>query len=331
MRQAATGLAGLALGLGVLAGIVWLIGAGDTFRTLARLHPWQGVALVAVALAGTGCASLALELMFRRTGDRVSAWLLFRLSLVAFAVGFFLPSGYVAGFPLVAWVLHRRGVRFGHALAPFLIQRFFEMATFAVALPFVVLTGLREPGAVLWLAALGPVAGVIVGALDVALGWRLARSFLGIVHGRAPRALKPLIDEAIDLCATIVAFFHGPLALVAGAFGFSVLSLGATFSRAFLTTRFLALGFGLPQVALLLGFTLLILSVPFAPGALGLYEGGMVGVFGLLGRTSAEGVAYAMIAHGVELVVAAIGFAFLAQLGIDFAALREAGRRRVGG
>ena len=80
MGRAAKGLAGLALGLGALAATVWVIGAGETFRTLARLRAWQGVALVGVALTGTAFTALALALMFRRSGERVPAWLLFRLS-----------------------------------------------------------------------------------------------------------------------------------------------------------------------------------------------------------------------------------------------------------
>jgi len=327
VRRTAQGLLGLALGIAVVVVIVWAIGPRATFATLGRLRPWQGLALVAVALANSVFAAGALHLVFRRQGDRVPTWLLFRLCLVAFAVGWILPSGYVAGFPLAAWILRRRGIRFAHALAAFLIERFFEVASFVIVLPFVLLAGLRQSSAALWGVVLGPVAVLAVGVLDVALGWRLARRTLGALRPHVPRAAQAAVDEATHLCVTVVAFFRGPLPLVVGAGALGLLALAASFWRAFLTARFLDLPFTAPEVALLLGFTLVILAVPFAPGALGLYEGSMVGVFALLGRTYAEGAAYAMIVHGVELVVAAIGFLFLAQLGVDLAAMREAGRR----
>ena len=104
----------------------------------------------------------------------------------------------------------------------------------------------------------------------------------------------------------------------------SVLAIGASFARAVLTVRFLNLPLGVPEVALLVAVSLLVVAIPFLPGAIGVYEGGMVGSFELLGRPASEGIAYALTVHGVELVVAVVGVVFLVDLGVDLRTMRDA-------
>jgi len=138
-----------------------------------------------------------------------------------------------------------------------------------------------------------------------------------------PHLVAPALERGIDFLATVSSFFESSLLLLLAALALSVLAIGASFVRALLTAQFLHLPLGAPQVALLVAFSLLVLAIPFLPGSLGVYEGGMVGFFRLLGRPSAEGVAYAMTVHGVELMVAAVGFVFLVQLGMSLATARE--------
>src|SRR6185312_11895385 len=59
-----------------------------------------------------------------------------------------------------------------------------------------------------------------------------------------------------------------------------------------------------------------LMAVPFVPGAIGAFEGGIAGAFELLGRPRADGVAYALTVHATELVVVAAGFVVLAHLGV---------------
>src|SRR5438477_3951402 len=93
-------LAALLIGLLILAGVVWLTGPALTLQIFRRLRPWELATLVAAALTSSAFAAMALRLIFSRYDENVSAWLLFRLCLVAFAVGWFVPSGYAAGFPV---------------------------------------------------------------------------------------------------------------------------------------------------------------------------------------------------------------------------------------
>jgi hypothetical protein len=312
----------LGIGIALVALLVWVTGPGATFDTLARLTAWQAGALVLAAFASSLFSALALRVILGRYGHRVSVWLLFRLSILAFAVGWLVPSGYVAGFPVAAYLLKRRGVPFSRALAAFLIQRFLELAAYAVVLPTALLSGFGT-GAAVAVGLFAPLAGVALVALDLSFGWQLGRRALGALVPVVPRAAAPVLERAIDFLGTCAAFFQSALPTLLAATAASVLAIAASFVRALLTARFLDLPLGVPEVALLLAFTLAVLAVPFVPGGIGVYEGGMVGFFRLLGRPSTEGIAFAMTVHGVELVVALAGIVFLAQLGVGLATAEE--------
>ena len=312
----------LLLGVGLLALVVYLTGPEATFDTLARLSPWQGLVLLISAFASSLFAAMSLHVILARYGHRVPVSLLFRLSILAFAVGWLVPSGYVAGFPVAAYLLRRRGVPLSRGLASFLIERFLELGAYAVILPAALLSGLGT-GAALLAGVFAPLVGVAVIALDLLLGWRLGRRGLTVLLGVVPRAAAPALERGIDFLATVASFFQSALPVLLAATALSMLAIGASFIRAVLTAQFLHLPLGVPQVALLLAFSLVVLAIPFLPGAIGIYEGGMVGFFRLLGRPPVEGIAFAMAVHGVELVVAAAGFVFLAQLGVDLTMAHE--------
>jgi len=158
-----------------------------------------------------------------------------------------------------------------------------------------------------------PIVGVVLVALDVGLGWRLGRRGLGRLRPWTPGVLAPGLERGIDFLATVSSFFQASLSLLVAAIGLSALAIAVSFARAVLTARFLHLALGVPEVALLVAFSLVLLAIPFLPGGVGVYEGGMVGFFRLLGRPAADGIAYAVIVHGTELVVAAVGVVFLLQ------------------
>jgi len=313
----------LGVGVGVVVLLVWLTGTGATLHTLARLSVGEGAALVGAAFASSIFSALALRLILSRYGHAISTWLLFRLSILAFAVGWLVPSGYVAGFPVAAWLLRRRGVPFGRALAAFLIERFFEMAVYALVLPTVLMSAVPA-GAALFAGVFAPLAALVLVGLDLGLGWRVGRRTLGFLSDRLPARITPALARGIGFLTTISAFFRTPVSGVLAAAAMSVLAIGASFGRAVLTVRFLNLPLGVPEVALLVAVSLLVVAIPFLPGAIGVYEGGMVGSFELLGRPASEGIAYALTVHGVELVVAVVGVVFLVELGVDMRTVREA-------
>jgi hypothetical protein len=316
--------ASVLVALGLLVLVVALVGPAETRATLSRLRGEEVGALLASAFVVAACASLSWQTILARYGHRVPAWLLFRLVLLVFAVGWMIPSGFVAGIPLAAYLLRRHGVPVSRSIASFLISRFLEVSAYALILPAVLLgdTPLGTTGR--WLLFV-PLATLGLVYLDLLGGWRLARRALRRVAPALPRRLLPLVERTVVFLAIIAEFFRlRPRRLVLLAAAYSVLGIVIEFGRSLLVSRFLGLGLDVAQVALLFAFTVVVLAIPLLPGAIGVYEGGLAGLFGLIGHPPAEGLAYAATLHAIGFIVVATGLVFLAQLGLTPARLRDA-------
>src|SRR5439155_27368379 len=100
--------------------------------------------------------------------------------------------------------------------------------------------------------------------------------------------------------------------------------VSVAFRRPRRTPRFLRPHLPLPDLAVMFIVAAFLISVPFLPGTVGIYEGGIAGAFEVLGHSRADGVAYPMTIHAAELVVVTVGFLFLAHLGLSLAAPRKA-------
>jgi uncharacterized protein (TIRG00374 family) len=311
-----------AAGLGLLALLVHLAGPRQTMEVLARLNAWRFAVLVLTAFGVSWFTALAWQAILARYGYAVPAWLLFRLTILAFAAGWAIPSGFVAGIPIAAWFLGRRGVPFSRALASFTISRFLEITAYVLILPAVLLTELGSRPAVR-VAACAALAALAVVHLDVFFEWRLVRRTLARVRQMLPRSTHRSLDAAAEFCRTVTAFFHGPPGPILRATAYSFAAIGIAFVRAVLTNAFLRTGLTTPQLVVMFAITVFLMAIPFLPGAIGAYEGGIAGAFELLGRARSEGLAYAMTVHATELVVVIAGFVVLAHLGVGLVALRR--------
>ncbi|TMA52256.1 MAG: hypothetical protein E6J75_17170, partial [Deltaproteobacteria bacterium] len=117
VRRFAYGVVTFVTALGLLAAVVVLAGTQQTVATLARLNVSELLALVGTAFGVTLFSALAWQAILAQDGHAVPFWLLFRLTVVAFAVGWAIPSGFVAGIPAAAYFLRRRGVPLARGLA----------------------------------------------------------------------------------------------------------------------------------------------------------------------------------------------------------------------
>jgi uncharacterized protein (TIRG00374 family) len=306
----------LLAGVGLLGLVVYVAGAREIAAILARLSVFELLALVATAFAVTLFTSLAWQLILEQEGHTLPLWLLFRLTVVTFAVGWAIPSGFVAGIPAAAYFLRRRGVPLVHGFASFVVGRFFEISGFALVLPAILLSRLgAHPGvralSVAMLVAIGFVY------LDLLFGWRVARrSLLRLQSALRPGIGRRSFESAVDFCASVSDFFRAPFPRMLLVAWYALLADAAAFLRSLLTAMFLQLHLTLPEIVVMFVVTVFLISIPFLPGAIGVYEGGIAGAFELVGRSRADGVAYAMSIHAAELAVVAVGFLFLGHLGI---------------
>src|SRR5581483_278370 len=307
--------------LGLLALVVRLAGPKETLDALGRLDAWQAVLLVLTAFGVSFFTALAWRETLLQYGQAVSVGLLFELTVLAFAVGWIVPSGFVAGIPAAAWFLRQRGVPFMQGLASFGIGRFFEITAYVLILPIVLLSSLGSRTLVR--AAAGVVlGGLFLVYLDLFLQTRLARRGLAALQRLVPRLAHPPLEHAASFCATVADFFRAPARIVALVMLYSFVAIGVAYFRSWLTSRFLGLDLSPPQLAVMLALTIFLMAIPFLPGAIGAFEGGIAGAFELLGRDKADGLAFAMTIHATELVVVVAGVLVLVHLGIRPSELR---------
>ena len=330
MRRFAYGALTFVAALGLLAAVVYLAGARQTAATLARLTVPEILALVGTAFGVTLFSALAWQAILEHYGHAVPLWLLFRLTVVAFAVGWAIPSGFVAGIPAAAYFLRRRGVPLARGLAAFVIGRFFEITGFALILPAILLSRLGSHAGVRGLA-LGTLLAVGFVYLDLIRGWRLARRSLLRVRPLLPDFGRRSLEAGLEFCAAVADFFRAPLPRILLVAWYALLAVSVAFLRSLLSALFLGLHLTMPELAVMFMVTVFLLSVPLLPGAIGVYEGGIAGAFELLGHSRADGVAYAMTIHAAELVVVAVGFLFLGHLGMGLAGPRKPAAERTRG
>ena len=330
MRRLAYGVLAVAAALALLGVVLYVAGARQTVATLARLSGPELLALVATAFGVTLFSALAWQAILERDGHALTLWLLFRLTVLAFAVGWTIPSGFVAGIPAAAYCLRRRGVPLARGLASFVIGRFFEITGFALTLPAILLSSLGSRATVRGLAVV-TLSAVGFVDLDLILGWRLARRSLVRLRPRLPGFSHPLLDAALEFCGAVADFFRAPLPRILLVAGYALLAVSVAFLRALLSARFLGLHLTMPELVVMFIVTMFLISVPFLPGAIGIYEGGIAGAFEVLGHSRADGVAYAMTIHAAELVVVVAGFLFLGHLGLSVAAPWKAAVERARG
>jgi uncharacterized protein (TIRG00374 family) len=310
----------------LLALVVYLAGPEETLEALLRLEPWQVSALLAAAFGVSLFTALAWRAILRGYGHRVSVWLLLRLTIVAFAAGWVIPSGFVAGIPVAAGLLRREGVPFGRGLASFAISRFLELTAYAFLLPVVLLS---DVGARSTFRVGTPllVAGLVLLYLDLRRGWEIGRGVLRVLRRRLPRSTHAALDGALGFCRDVGEFFQGRLVDILPAVVFSFAAIGIAFVRSVLTNHFLALGLSLPEIVVMFAVTVVLMAVPLLPGAVGAYESGMAAAFDLVGRPPADAVAYALAIHATELVVVATGLVLLAHVGVQLLTARRCARR----
>jgi len=217
-------------------------------------------------------------------------------------------------------------VPFTRGMASFTIGRFFELTAYAIVLPAVLLTGLASRPLV-GVVAVGMLVVVVLAYLDLFLGWRLFRRGLRRLRRSVPRVGRRPVEQADEFCRTVASFFAAPPWQIVLAALYSALAIAVGFLRSVLANDFLRTGLSMPELAVMFALTIFLMAVPFLPGAIGVYEGGIAGAFVLLGRPRAEGLAYAMAIHATELVVVAAGFIVLAQLGVGLVQASQAAAR----
>jgi len=306
-----------AIGLGVLAWMLWAIGPE---KIAAQLRPlgWKALLIPLPFMLVYCIDALGWVISFGR--QRVGVWFpgMLRIRWAGEAINYILPTAYVGGEAVKVYLLHKRGVATtlsGTAAVVSKSCQTLAMVLFiacgaVVALPYLpadsparqgmmTVAGLAGIGVALlfWMQRRGLFATLL--AVVRSVGLRVAN-----LERQRPHFEK--MDEGVRrfyreepgrFFACTAVFFLGWMAdtleilLVA-----QLLGVELDWGQAFALEAFIA-------VAKAVGM--------FSPGSMGVQEIGVVFLFKLFGLPEALGGAYAMIRRGREFVFGLVGWGFI--------------------
>jgi len=320
MRRRLLALASALIALAALVAIFWRLDWREAAGVMRRTGVWGTAAFTALTAGILFSQTLGWHALMRARGWRIPLRTTAVAMLMGNALAYVTPSMYLGGEPLRIWYIGSRfGLQKRDVAATVLVHKFAEFAGFIVAL-------LVCTGTMLWTFDLP--AGIRVGSTAVSafllvvflvlmagfIGrWPLTSGLLRIFGKRA----AGLRAKAEDMEGQIEATFRdhrGPFALCL------VLTGGTAplvVLRPLLFFVFAGRALPFPDLALLFVLTQIILAFQFTPGGLGIFEGGLIGAFALIGLGAPEAMAYAVTQRLTDAVIVGAGVALAGKEGLS--------------
>ena len=315
----------VALGLSLFGWFVHRAGWRDIIATFDQLGPWLPVLLIPYLLVYQ-LDTLGWWFAFATKEQRPPFLTLWRIRWAGEAVNSIVPTGYVGGEAIKAWLLHRRRFPLLEATTSVVVSKTAQLTA------QVVFIAIGAGLAVALLPAGSParfgfavVAVLTMGVLG-ALFWIQSRGLFSIVRTVSARLRIRKLEEKEAQLRQLDNQIFGFYRKHPGSFAAS----GMTYLAGWLIDPlelFVAshlLGFPMDYgtavviesaitIAKALGF--------FVPGALGVQESSVWLGFGMFGFTEPQAVAYAILRRGREVIYAAIGAALLYAEGLSLRGL----------
>lgn len=318
MRKRVIAVLSLLAALAVLGAIAWKLDWKATREVLARTGAWGAAGFAGLGLLVLFLQSVGWWALLRSRGWPVPLRTAYASMIMGNAVAWVTPSMYLGGEPLRIWHVSRRfSLPSRDVAATVVAGKFAEMAGFVTAL--LVCTGTMlwnfdlSPG-LKWgssAAAAGLLVAFVVLAAAFAGKWPLASGVMRLFGKRLERARLWL--EATE--AGIEETFRGHRGAFAAALVLTGGPLALVVARPLVFFWLTGQHVTFPALALIFVLTQIVLAFQFTPGGLGLFEGGLIGTFALVGLGSAEAAAFAAIQRLADAVVVGIGVALAAREG----------------
>ncbi|MEK7466862.1 MAG: lysylphosphatidylglycerol synthase transmembrane domain-containing protein [Planctomycetota bacterium] len=298
---------------------------------LASRLDWPATRAVLTRSGPAGLAAFAawsfLTLLLQATGWhcllRSRGWPIpFHATLTSFLMGnslaYLAPSMYLGGEPLRIWHISRRfGLPSREVAATVISNKFAEFAGFMVAVLVCTATMVWRfdlSSSLKW-GATTVAAGLLVAFVVVLAAfvgrWPLASGMLRILGKRGERVRRWAEDTEGQVQETFR--HHG------GAFGAAILLTGGPLAMVVLKPliffHFTGHQTSFPDLALIFVMTQIVLAFHVTPGGLGVFEGGVIWTFSLIGISAPEAAAYAATQRLTDAVIVGLGVALAAREG----------------
>jgi uncharacterized protein (TIRG00374 family) len=324
-------------------------GFGKALEAVAAVG-WSGVAsIIALATGTLVFPGLGWWILMRSEGMKVSLWTTLKANFMGFPINFIAPSMYLGAEPLKTfYVAHASGETKRRVLGTIVVSKFQEMGALLITMVFAagiavwkidfprkqeiaVLTSLFTLLGLFLLAVYGFVTNrqPTVKVINF-----IARFGKKSRFGRWRRRLARLRTRAEEMEHVIHTAFTQRWKTFVVAQAVTTLSALSVLVRPWLYFHFSAAHEHIPfeKLSAVYIVTNLINMLPHTPGALGVMEGGMVGLFRILGLgADSDAGAYQMVARLADVVLIIFGSWLIFHYNLQAMAKRIAqGKEKVG-
>lgn len=298
-------------GLGLFGWFVHRAGPAEILSTFERLGWWLPVVLLPFFIVYC-FDTLGWRFAFDPAAPRPGFFTLLRIRWAGEAVNNLVPTGYVGGEAIKAWLLHRRGVAAAAATSSVVISKTVQVAA------QVVFIALGAGIALLLLPAGSParqgmaIVAVLALVAILLLFWIQSRGLFRFADAVATRLhIRWLQNKRQDLRALderIFRFYHTQPRSFAASGAAYLTGWICDSLEVYLVSHLLGFPMDFGTALAIESFITVAKALGIVvPGALGVQESGVWLLFNLFGYTESQAISYAILRRGREVIYTAIG------------------------
>lgn len=311
------------LGLGIIITICAVIGFEKIWMNISAIG-WLGTGgfflagAVSLALTGIGWWLIMKSYQIKVSPKHVTI-----AHMIAYCMNLFIPSFYIGGEPFRSYYIGRiYGISKTKVFATAIYAKFMELLAFLLFLYIGTVLIVLSPD---YGKQIHPAIRDMIIGMDIFLGLIFVVFFWGILRNsqiitgflKLLRKIKPfekLADKIIPKTQRMEELFtevfrhNWRIGLIV--FGLAFIAVAITFVKPVLIFYCLSNGERIltwEELALIFTVGQILLSFHITPGGMGLWEGGQIGVFALMGIGSAVAAAFILIARLSDFLLAGIG------------------------
>ena len=328
--------ASLLLGIGLFAFVIAKFGGIRATLRVLEDFGWAGMGVyLGIAAMTLVAPALSWTLLMRGEGMAIPFSTALKANFMGFPINFVAPTMFLGAEPLkLLYVAQKHAQPKGKVLATIIVGKFQEIG----GLLFVMVV---SAGIALWKIRFSKEQTILIVSamtlLSAVFGLTLW-AFLGNLQPtvkvinclarfkRLRRRLARLRTRAEEMEHLIHAAFTHRWKLFLLAQGITLLSAASILLRPWLFYYFARDGYmlGVEHLCAIYLVTNVINSLPHTPGGLGIFEGGMVALFALLGLGESNAAAYAVVNRAADVLLILLGFYLIVHLGLRSLARRVA-------
>ncbi len=291
-----------AIGLALLAALVWMVDWRETAATLARLTlPWIA-ALLAIGLWLVFISCVKWRLFLSARGANVPVSKLVNLYLMGYFFNNFAPSN-VGGDVARSYILGEHIRSQSNSFGTVFLERF---TGFVALIGMAVLAAAIRPDLLVHRVLTLLLAGMAIG-LGLVLLLLVSRHAQDLATRAIDRLPRHRLVDKLKRLVDVVFYFRHHRAIMAKALLLSVAFHLFTIVNVHAVCISLNLSANFLDLAVVVPVVLLIAAVPISMNALGIMEGAFVFFLGMAGLDSASALSVALVLRAKNILMALLG------------------------